>query len=154
MKLLNIAGLDDLSGLAMRSPRLRAHYNFHEELADPVQRLAVAMEPDTLVLPHRHPHTWEMLFPLRGRFVVLHFDEIGAVVERRVLGVDAEIIENPQGVWHSVLSLDVGGVIFEIKQGPYRPLGSVDVCEWAGGASAGELNAWYSGARIGDRFQG
>ena len=33
------------------------------------------MEPDTLIRPHRHPQTWELLLPLRGRFIVLHFDE-------------------------------------------------------------------------------
>lgn len=154
MKFLNVTALDNLTELALRSPRLRAHYNFHEELADPVQRLAVAMEPDTLVLPHRHPHTWEMLFPLRGRFVVLHFDENGTVTERRVLGEDLEIIENPQGIRHAVLSLDAGGVIFEIKQGPYVPLGNHDICDWAGDAGAAKLNAWYSIAQIGDKFRG
>ncbi|HBW4050711.1 TPA: cupin fold metalloprotein, WbuC family, partial [Klebsiella pneumoniae] len=27
--------------------------------------------------PHRHPHTFELLLPLRGRFVVLNFDDRG-----------------------------------------------------------------------------
>ncbi len=54
-----------------RSPRLRAHRNFHPELTDPVQRLAIAMEPGTYIRPHRHPHTFELLLALSGRFVVL-----------------------------------------------------------------------------------
>ena len=92
-----------------------------------------------------------MLFPLRGRFVVLHFDESGAVTERTVLGEDCKVLENPAGTWHAVLSLDQGGVIFEVKQGrPYVPVGEADQAPWAAGRSAEELNAWYARADIGD----
>ena len=134
------------------SPRRRANHNLHGELSDPVQRLAIAMEPDTLVLPHRHPQTWEMLFPLRGRFLVLHFDATGRVTERTVLGEDCQVLENPAGTWHAVLSLDQGGVIFEVKQGPYLPVGEADQAPWAARRSAEELNAWYASARVGDCF--
>ncbi|MEN6586802.1 MAG: WbuC family cupin fold metalloprotein [Sulfuricella sp.] len=152
MKQLTAATLDTLALQARQSPRRRANHNLHEELGDPVQRLAIAMEPDTLVLPHRHPQTWEMLFPLRGRFLVLHFDETGRVTARTVLGEDCEVLENPAGTWHAVLSLDAGGVIFEVKQGPYMPVGEADQAPWAAGRSAAELNAWYAGARVGDCF--
>ena len=154
MKQLTDAQLDDLARQAKNSPRLRANHNIHTDLADPVQRLAIAMEPDTLVLPHRHPQTWEMLFPLRGRFLVLHFDESGTVTERTVLGEDCKVLENPAGTWHAVLSLDQGGVIFEVKQGPYVPVGEADRAPWAAGRAAEELNAWYARAGIGDRFVG
>lgn len=152
MKQLTAAMLDALALQALQSPRRRANHNLHEELGDPVQRLAIAMEPDTLVLPHRHPQTWEMLFPLRGRFLVLHFDETGRVTERTVLGEDCQVLENPAGTWHAVLSLDQGGVIFEVKQGPYMPVGEADQAPWGVGRSAEDLNAWYAGARVGDRF--
>ncbi len=152
MKQLNDSMLDALAMQAQQSPRRRANHNLHPELNDPIQRLAIAMEPDTLVRPHRHPHTWEMLFPLRGRFLVLHFDETGRVTERTVLGEDCKLLENPAGVWHAVLSLDSGGVIFEVKQGPYQPVGEADQAPWAAGRSAQEMNAWYAGARVGDVF--
>lgn len=152
MKQLIAAMLDTLALQARQSPRRRASHNLHEELDDPVQRLAIAMEPDTLVLPHRHPQTWEMLLPLRGRFLVLHFDAAGRVTERTVLGEDCQVLENSAGVWHAVLSLDQGGVIFEVKQGPYMPVGEADQAPWAENRTAEELNAWYAGARIGERF--
>lgn len=152
MKQLSASMLDALSLQAQQSPRRRANHNLHPELNDPIQRLAIAMEPDTLVLPHRHPQTWEMLFPLRGRFLVLHFDATGRVTERAVLGEDCKVLENPAGTWHAVLSLDRGGVIFEVKQGPYMPIGEADFAPWAGDRSAGELNAWYARAHIGDCF--
>ncbi|HIC0138358.1 TPA: WbuC family cupin fold metalloprotein, partial [Enterobacter hormaechei] len=57
MKQLTFNDLRKQSAQAANSPRLRAHHNFHPELSDPVQRLAIAMEPGTYVRPHRHPHT-------------------------------------------------------------------------------------------------
>lgn len=155
MKQLTPALLDALSQQARQSPRRRANHNLHEDLSDPIQRLAIAMEPDTYVRPHRHPHTWEMLFPLRGRFVVLHFDDAGTVTQRTVLGEDCNVLENPAGVWHAVLSLDQGGIIFEVKHGPYTPIPEADYAPWSGnaeGAEASELNGWYARARIGDKM--
>ena len=155
MKQLSTAMLDQLSRQATQSPRLRANQNLHEELSDTIQRLAIAMEPDTFVRPHRHPHTWEMLFPLRGRFVVLHFDETGTVIDRTVLGEDCQVLENPAGIWHAVLSLDAGGIIFEVKHGPYVPVTEADYAPWSKAAEGPEViqtNAWYASARIGDKF--
>jgi len=154
LKQLTDSLLDALSQQARQSPRRRANHNLPKDLGDPVQRLAIAMEPDTFVRPHRHPHTWEMLFPLRGRFVALHFDDAGTVIGRAVLGEDCTVLENPAGLWHAVLSLDSGGIIFEVKQGPYAPLGAADYAPWsaAGEGAAAELNAWYAGARVGDKF--
>lgn len=151
MKNLTDSMLDELSVQARQNPRLRANHNVHEELSDPVQRLAIAMEPDTLILPHRHPQTWEVLLPLRGRFVVLVFDDAGKVMERTVLGKESKLVELPANTWHAVLSLDAGGVIFEVKRGPYVPPGEADIAAWSNGLAAGALNAWYADARVGDR---
>lgn len=142
--------LDELSRQAQNSPRKRANHNLHEDLSDPIQRLAIAMEPDTLVRPHRHLHTWELLHPLRGRFVVLHFDKAGTVIDRAVLGEDCQMLENPAGMWHAVLSLDAGGIIFEVKHGPYAPLAEADVMTM--NLDSATLNDWYASASIGDRL--
>ncbi len=152
MKKLTANDLNSLSQQAAQSPRRRANSNLHRELSDPIQRLAIAMEPDTLILPHRHPHTWEVLTALRGRFIVLMFDEAGDVIERAVLGEDTSVVEIPAGGWHAVLSCDEGGVIFEVKHGPYTPIGDVDVAAWSKGRSAAELNAWYAVAKVGQRI--
>ena len=151
MKQVFAPDLDQLVRSAQTSPRRRANLNVHQTLDDPVQRLAIAMEPDTLVLPHRHRQTWELLLPLRGRFVVLLFDDEGVVSGRSVLGGEAALVEMPAGQWHAVLSLDVGGVIFEVKQGPYVPLDSVDFAPWAA-AQSPTLLSWYASAQPGDRF--
>lgn len=155
LKQLTSDMLDDLVRQAKNSPRLRANSNLHEALSEPVQRLAIAMEPETFVRPHRHPGTWELLIALRGRFVVLLFDEAGRVTQRTVLGRDCHVIELPAGTWHAVRSLDPGGVIFEVKQGPYAPVPEADFAPWCGtgeGDEAARLNAWYVRAQPGDRL--
>jgi cupin fold WbuC family metalloprotein len=145
--------MDELSRQAALAPRRRANLNLHEELSDAVQRLAIAMEPDTYVRPHRHPHTWELLLPLRGRFLVLYFDDTGTVTARTVLGEHCQVLENPAGQWHAVLSLDAGGVIFEVKLGPYQPLAESDLAPWSPSgdkAEAAGLTARYATAQVGD----
>lgn len=155
MKALTPTQLDDLSRQAQASPRRRANANLHEELADPIQRLAIAMEPDTYVRPHRHPHTWELLYPLRGRFLVLHFDDAGSVTQRTVLGEDCGVLETPAGGWHAVLSLDAGGIIFEVKHGPYTPIAEADYASWSpvAEASSEDIRNWYKKALPGDEFR-
>jgi cupin fold WbuC family metalloprotein len=150
LKQLTDSMLDELSRQARNSPRKRANHNLHQNLNDPTQRLAIAMEPDTSVLPHRHPHTWELLHSLRGRFVILYFDKTGMVIDRAELGSDCQMIENPAGMWHAVLSLDAGGIIFEVKHGPYKPLEEIDIMQPPLNSAA--LNDWYAGASIGDRL--
>jgi cupin fold WbuC family metalloprotein len=160
VKQIDRATLTELAAQAQAAPRRRAHLNFHPQLDDPIQRLAVAMEPDTYVRPHRHPHTWEMLHSLAGRFVVLTFDDQGTVLSRTLLGLgesDTRLLENPAGCWHAVLSLDPGAVIFEVKRGPYRALAEEDYAPWSPAADravAGELMAWYATAQIGQRWHG
>jgi cupin fold WbuC family metalloprotein len=152
LKQLTDTTLDALSQYARQSPRLRANHNLHAELSDPIQRLAVAMEPATYVRPHRHPQTWELLTPLRGRFIVLFFDDTGTVTRRTVLGEECRVIEFPAGIWHAVLSLDCGGAIFEVKRGPYAPLAHADFAPWSEGVEAPDMNAWYARSKVGDRL--
>ena len=151
MKQVLASDLDQLVRTAQASPRRRANLNMHEELSDPVQRLAIAMEPDTVVLPHRHRQTWELLLPLRGRFAVLLLDDDGVVTGRTVLGGTTAMLEMPAGQWHAVLSLDVGGVSFEVKRGPYLPIDAADFAPWAAAQTPALLD-WYACAQPGDRF--
>jgi cupin fold WbuC family metalloprotein len=158
LKQITESTLTDLARQAQASPRRRANFNLHEQLDDPIQRLAIAMEPDTYVRPHRHPHTWELLYPLAGRFVVLHFDDQGTVTGRAVLGGESRVIETAAGGWHAVLSLDPGAVIFEVKHGPYMPIAEADYAPWSPAAdspnavSITRLMAWYATVQVGERW--
>jgi cupin fold WbuC family metalloprotein len=155
MKQITTSTLANIARQAQASPRRRANLNLHEQLYDPVQRLAIAMEPDTYVRPHRHPHTWELLYPLAGRFVVLHFDATGTVTDRALLGEESRVVETAAGVWHAVLSLDPGAVIFEVKHGPYLPISDADFAPWSPVAetpAAEKLMAWYATTKVGERW--
>lgn len=157
MNKLTYEGLSRLSNDALISHRKRMNRNFHAELSDPIQRLAIAMEPETYIRPHRHSQTWELLTSLRGRFVVLNFDDAGTVIDRSVLGEGVSVIETPASCWHSVLSLDTGGVIFEVKHGPYAPFKEDDFTPWSPPATDDNYRAlmdWYHEAEIGQRWQG
>jgi cupin fold WbuC family metalloprotein len=156
MKSLNGLDLAALSDQAAVAPRLRAHYNLHVHLDDPVQRLAIAMQPGTYVRPHRHPGTWEVLCPLAGSFDLIIFDEHGCVQSRQRLGAGgAEVVEMPAGTWHAVISLESGSVVFEVKQGPYLPLTAQDLAAWSpaeGDAAVGSMLEFLAHAAVGERF--
>ncbi|RYL72506.1 cupin fold metalloprotein, WbuC family [Escherichia coli] len=117
------------------------------------QRRMKSDPPGTYVRPHRHPHTFELLLPLRGRFVVLNFDDRGTVTHRAILGETCTVLEMAAGTWHAVLSLDTGGIIFEVKHGGYQPVAADDYAHWApaeGEPGTTELMAWYAQAQVGD----
>ncbi|ANC43372.1 WbuC family cupin fold metalloprotein [Pandoraea pnomenusa] len=155
MKTLTFAALDSLTQQAEQSPRARMNQNLHDALDEPIQRLAIAMEPSTYIRPHLHHHTWELLTSLRGRHIVLTFDAAGVVTDRCVLGEDTSVVETPLGVHHTVLSLDHGAVIFEVKHGPYRPFVEADYAAWSAPAGTPEAAAfmeWVKTAKVGERW--
>ncbi len=139
------------------SPRKRAHFNLHPELNDPVQRLCIAMEPETYVRPHRHadPESWEVLLILRGSLALNIFDEQGKVLERIVLNARGPVaaLELPVNTWHAPASLETGTVVFEIKRGPYKPIAEQHLASWApaeGMSEASLFLEWYRNAKVGD----
>lgn len=153
MKTITPEDLQQQHEMAANSPRLRTHLNFHPDICDPVQRLAVTMAPGTYVRPHRHPHTFELLFSLSGRFVVLTFNDYGTVTRRLVLGDECKTLEMDPGTWHTVLPLGHGGTIFEVKHGGYQPVAEHDFAPWApaeGQPGTAEMLAWYARAGVGD----
>ncbi|WP_028536332.1 WbuC family cupin fold metalloprotein [Paludibacterium yongneupense] len=156
MKSLVGDGLDKLSQTAAQAPRLRSNLNFHAALDEPVQRLVIAMEPGTYVRPHRHASTWELLSVQRGAMELITFDADGALASRQRLGENgACVVEMPAGTWHSVLSLETGSAVLEVKQGPYRPLGDEDLAAWSpaeGSPAVADMLHFLSSAAPGDRF--
>ncbi|MFA5072383.1 MAG: WbuC family cupin fold metalloprotein [Nitrospirota bacterium] len=159
MKRIDKAVLDNLVEKAQNAPRKRANFNLHQELNDPVQRLCIAMEPDTYVRPHRHsdPPSWEVLTILRGALGVLFFDESGNVMERIVLDVKGPIttFEFPENTWHAPFSLEPGTVVFEVKQGPYKPIPEIHQAPWSpreDSSDASRFLAWCKKAKPNDSF--
>lgn len=151
MYALDASRLDALIDAARRSPRRRLNLNLHAAMDEPIHRLAIAMEPDSYVRPHRHPARWELLIVVRGRFDVLTFDGDGdgdgrlasrirlaagtmtGAATGSVTGEETAALQYPAGTWHTLLALDSGSVFFEVKEGPYLPVADDD---WLPGAPA------------------
>lgn len=120
--------LNEITTDAEKSPRLRMNYNIHESLDSPCQRLINVLLPGTVLPIHRHRHTAETYILLRGKMFVVFYDSLGGQTERILLdpmqgnyGVNI-----PAGQWHTVEVIEPSA-IFEVKEGPYRPLEYEDI---------------------------
>ena len=121
--------LHGVTAQAKESPRLRMTYNFHASLEAKAQRLLNALEPGTVLPVHRHPHTAETYLLLRGRIRVMFYNEAKEETESTVLDplTGDYGVHIPAGQWHTLEVLESGSVLFEVKDGPYTPLGEDDL---------------------------
>lgn len=124
--------LNALTAEAAANPRLRKNRNFHQSLDESCHRLLNAVEPGSYIRPHRHhsdPRP-ETIFGLRGRVVVITFDDTGTILETVVLGPgeDACGVDLSPETWHTLVSLEPGSVFFEAKAGP---MAEKDLAPWA-----------------------
>ncbi len=146
MRLITPADLDVLSRGALENPRRRLNLNLHDDFRDPCQRLFNAVEPGSYIRPHRHtdPSRPECFVALRGRFVLLIFDDDGAVTNTAHVAPDGPglAVEVPPGFWHSIVALEPGSIFFEAKPGPYVPLTDKDFAPWAPAEGSAEA-LWY-----------
>lgn len=147
MKLITEQLLDETTAKAKINPRLRMNYNFHEELDDPVNRLLNAMEPGTYLRPHRHlnPDKDEVFLLLRGKAAVFIFDESGNVTETITLCPTEGVYgaEIKAGVWHGMLIIESGSVVYEVKKGPFAPLSPENLAPWSPAAEDKEAADAY-----------
>ena len=120
---------------SLQNERLRQHLNIHTDYSDPCQRLFVAMQPSSYVVPHRHtsPAKSETFIVLRGTVGILIFNDDGDVARSELLGPGqkAQVCDIPPGLWHTAVALDSESLFMEVKVGPYCPIDSVDVAPWA-----------------------
>jgi len=135
LKVVSEKLLNELSEKAKNSSRKRMNHNFHDDLADPINRMLNALEPETYLQPHKHenPDKREVFVLIRGSFVVIFFDETGNptnfVLLNREKGNYA--VEIPVGAWHTVIALEAGSVFYEVKDGPYLPINDKNFASWA-----------------------
>ena len=139
MKIFDAQYFDDLTGQAKVSPRLRRHRNVHQSYQEASQRLFNAIEPGSYIRPHRHasdPRD-ELLVAVRGVMAMVTFDDQGAVnnvlrfgTERHgdEMAVGAEVSSD---IWHTVVALEPGCVLLEVKAGPFDPNLPKDLAPWA-----------------------
>lgn len=135
MKIIDKILLDETTAMAKESPRLRMNHNFHERLDNSLNRLINAMEPETYLRPHRHcdPDKDESFLLLRGKVAFFTFDNAGNVTEKLILSPEDGVFgaDIQAGVWHGMLVLESGSVVYEAKEGPYTPLTSENMAPWS-----------------------
>lgn len=119
--------LDEVSSKALESERLRMNFNFHESWDSKAQIMLNAMEPGTKIPIGRH-HVDETFVVLRGSILVRFFDDNRNITMEALLDPkDGKYgIVIPKDTWHKVECLESGTVIFESREGPYRPLSKED----------------------------
>ena len=121
--------LDEVTERAKASERLRMNYNLHDSLESKAQRLLNALEPGTLLPVHRHRHTAETYIVLRGCIRVLFYNDEGALTDEYTVHPEEKVygVHIPAGQGHTLEVMESGTVIFEVKEGPYAPLGPEDI---------------------------
>jgi cupin fold WbuC family metalloprotein len=127
--------LESLSKEAAASARKRKNHNFHTEESDPLQHMLNAVEPASYIRPHKHlnPDKREAFIILKGRMVVVEFDDKGAISDHIILDASLEnyAAEIIPASWHTVISLQSGSVYYEIKDGPYDSKTDKIFAEWS-----------------------
>ena len=120
--------LNEVAAEAKTSERLRMNRDMRNSPADTSQRMLNTLEVGTVLPIHRHTTTSETQLLLRGKIDVMFYDDLGHETQRFRLdpyngmyGVDI-----PIGQWHSLEVIEPA-VIFEAKDGPYKPLAPEDI---------------------------
>jgi len=126
--LINDELLDKVTAEAEASPRLRINYNLHESLDAKAQRLINVLLPGTPLPIHRHRHTAETYVILRGKMIVVFYNDLGAQTERFLLDPTQGNygVQIPIGQWHTVEVIEPSAIL-EVKDGPYTPLEPEDI---------------------------
>lgn len=119
--------LDNLTAEAKASPRLRMNYDLRNSAADQSQRMLNAIEPGTVMPIHRHMGSSETVICIRGHFVEKFYDEHGILTDAVDMVPGGLMVNVPSGQWHNLESLESGTVLFEAKDGPYRPLAPEEI---------------------------
>ena len=139
IKVFSADYMNELSSQAIGNPRKRQHRNIHITYQDACQRLFNAIEPGSYIRPHKHltdPRD-ELLIAVRGSMALVTFDEFGVVSgvlrfgynkHGDVWAIGAEVAAS---TWHTVIALEPGSVLLEVKAGPFDPDQPKDLASWA-----------------------
>lgn len=131
MKIINQQLLEDIIEQAKSNARLRMNFNIHKNLTDNVQQLLNALEPGTIVPVHRHRNSSETYILLKGSLKVYFYNDQRNITETLLLNLQTGNygLNIPAGQWHTVEAMESGTVIYEIKEGPYKPHEKEDIME-------------------------
>lgn len=142
---------------AAANARRRDMHRLHAGNADNPHRMVNTLQPGSYVRPHRHlsPAKSESFVLLTGSLGHVVFADDGSFGRDDCVLLDRErgawAIDIRPGVWHAIFALVPDTAVFEIKPGPYLPMGDKDFAPFAPAegeaAAAGYLQA------LEDRFR-
>lgn len=80
-----------------------------------------AIQPESYLPPHKHLVKTEGFIVLRGRLLIIEYDEKGNVKESVIIGTKDKDkgVEISLDTWHNIISLEKDSVVYEILDGPY-----------------------------------
>lgn len=78
-----------------------------------------AIQPESYLPPHKHLVKTEVFIVLRGRFLIIEYDEKGDVKESIIIGIKDKGVEISLDTWHNIISLEKDSVVYEILDSPY-----------------------------------
>lgn len=123
------------------NPRRRRHKNLHADYQEACQRFFNAIEPDSYLRPHCHgPYQGaETLIAIKGLLAFLVFGNEGEVQAVHLFGAGKHAQEPGVAVgvevqpeqWHTVISLESGSILLEMKGGPFDPEAPKYFAPWA-----------------------
>jgi cupin fold WbuC family metalloprotein len=151
MKIFDAQYLDDLTSQAKVSLRLRQHRNVHQSYQEASQRFFNAIEPGSYIRPHRHASDprEELLIAVRGVMAMVTFDDHGDVTNVLRFGTERHGDEMAVGAevspstWHTVIALETGCVLLEVKAGPFDPYQPKDFAPWAPEEGSAEAQDYF-----------
>ncbi len=121
--------LDELSGKAKESERLRANLDLRNSSEDLSQRMLNALEPGTMMPIHRHKGSSETCVCIRGHFEEYFYDSEGRLTETVDMVPGGVVLNIEKGQWHGLKCLESGTILLEAKDGAYHPLEEDEVLE-------------------------
>lgn len=121
--------LDSLTAQAKACERLRMSLDLRTSADDQSQRMLNAVEPGTPLPVHRHRNSTETVIIIRGRLIERFYNDTGEIIEEILMEVGGEcpVLQIPMGQWHGIEVLESGTVIFEAKDGAYKPVSENDI---------------------------
>ena len=114
---------DSIRAQAEDSPRRRMNYDLRTSSEDSSQRMLNVLMCDTVIPIHRHTDSSETVVICRGVIKEVFYDDKGQKTAEFILcaGGDCPAVQIPKGVFHTLVCLENGSVIFEAKDGAYDP---------------------------------
>ena len=139
--------LNRLSLKSLESSRKRTNYNFHRSDDDLLQRMLNVVQPGSYVQPHKHenPDKREAFVILKGRMLVVLFNDSGNIIEHHILDRNSDVygIEISPGTYHTIVALEKDTCVYEVKDGPYNPDDDKHFADWAPSEEQTEEGQFY-----------